>query len=339
MVVLKSQWYGSGESGVPLPYRIDLLRRAGIELRWTDRDRTARWRTHARRTEVIVPWVQAVLTRHDRRGAAATIAMFESEGHGLALWRRVTGRRRPPLIIIGCWLADLARAGGWRRRLYRWLYGAVDQVVVFSANQVATLSELLGIPPERIEVVHFGVDLEELAGVEVIDRGTVVAVGRDLGRDWPTFLAAVEGTGWNVVLLSRLQQMEGLSVPEEVSFPGTVDRAGYLDVLATAAVVVVPTHVREYPTGQTVLLEAMALGKACVVTDTPAMHTYVDDGVTASLVPPADPLALRAAITALVDDRSARDRLGAAARANARSGGGAAAMWARIAELVPEDRA
>lgn len=146
--------------------------------------------------------------------------MFESEGHGLALARLLTGRRRPPLVIVACWLADLVVASPRRARLYRWLYRSVDAVVVFSGNQVATLSARLGLPPGRVHVVRFGVDLDELAGVPVSDRGDVVAVGRDLGRDWATLLRACAGTDWQVELVTHALQLEGLEVPRRFAPTG-----------------------------------------------------------------------------------------------------------------------
>lgn len=334
LVILKSPAYGARATPI-LPYRIDHLRSEGWELRWTDRNRSGRWATVANRTEArTVPWVQAWLTRRDRRDAVATVAMFESEAHGLALWRRVTRRRRPPLVVISCWLADLAAAGGRRRSLYRWLYGAVDAVVVFSANQVPTLVDTLGIPADRIHVARFGVDLDELSSAATTDAGTVVAVGRDLSRDWKTLAAAVGGTGWEVELMTRRRQVVDIELPPEVRFRDPGDRTAYLELLAAAAVVVVPTGVHQYPAGQTVLLEAMALGKACVVTDTPGIRDYVTDGVDAVLVPPHDPDSLRDAIGDLLDDPARRKAIGDAARQTSDEAGGAAAMWAGIATVL-----
>lgn len=78
----------------------------------------------------------------------------------------------------------------------------------------------------------------------------------------------------------------------------------------------------------------MSLGKACVVTDTPAMREYVTDGVTAVLVPPHDPAALRSAVDALLADDERRTSIGAAARDHEAVHGGAARMWASIATVL-----
>lgn len=319
-----------------LPYRLDQLRTHGLRLGWAELHTSPGTMRVLRRVEAaLTPFAQAVAGRRVRRDAAVTIAMFESEGHGLAAWRLLR-RRGAPLVVIACWLADLAVDGGpGRRRIYRLLYRNVDQVIVFSTNQVDTLERLLGIDRHKVLAVRFGIDLDELAEVTATDGDDVVAVGRDLGRDWATLFEAARGTGWDVQLVTRPRQVEHLDLPAEVTLHGRLERDDYLELLAGAGVVVVPTEVREYPTGQTVLLEAMAMGKACVVSDTPAMREYVEHGVTALLVPPHDPLALRGAVDRLRADPALRQALGEAARSQELAAGGSATMWAEVAAGLP----
>lgn len=344
ITVLKSIDYdqSTGSAG-ELPYRIDLLRDSGFRLGWTDENfRISGMAKVAldRVEQAFVPFSQAALTSRLRASSVATIAMFESEGHATAVARALRGRRPPPLIVVSCWLAHLLRTdtSGRRGLLYRRLYRGVDAVTVFSENQRATLVDLAAIPPERIHVIRFGIDLDELKRLHVDDTGSVVAAGRDLGRDWTTLAIAAAGTGWRVDLVTRPSQVTTVELPPEINMRGRISRSEYLRTLAGASVVVLPSEVREYPTGQTVLLEAMALGKACVVTDTPAMREYVDDGVNGLLVPPGDPSALRSTVEALLLDHSRRRSLGAeAARREARHGG-ARSMWSSVAGVVEEVR-
>lgn len=62
--------------------------------------------------------------------------------------------------------------------------------------------------------------------------------------------------------------------------------------------------------------EAMALGKAVVVSDVAALREVVSDGVTGLVVPAGDPIALASAIERLLDDPDLRERVGADARAS-----------------------
>jgi glycosyltransferase involved in cell wall biosynthesis len=64
------------------------------------------------------------------------------------------------------------------------------------------------------------------------------------------------------------------------------------------------------------LVEAMALGKACLATRINAVPELIRHNVTGWLVPPADATSLAAAISKLVADEALRTRLGAAALAD-----------------------
>lgn len=59
----------------------------------------------------------------------------------------------------------------------------------------------------------------------------------------------------------------------------------------------------------TVIMEAMASGKAIVATDVGGMPDLVDHGKTGLLVPPADPQALAGAMQALMNDRASLTRM------------------------------
>jgi len=70
-----------------------------------------------------------------------------------------------------------------------------------------------------------------------------------------------------------------------------------------ATVVVVPIQGGlERSAGQQTYLNAMALGKPVVVTDTPGATDYVEDGITGLIVPPGDAEALRGALEWVLDE-------------------------------------
>jgi glycosyltransferase involved in cell wall biosynthesis len=97
-------------------------------------------------------------------------------------------------------------------------------------------------------------------------------------------------------------------VPETVGFvpPGALGR--YYE---RAALVVCPSRREGYGV---VAREAMAHGRPVVATSVGGLADAVEDGVTGLLVPPRDPVALRAAVERLLADGELRSRLGAAAR-------------------------
>ena len=64
-----------------------------------------------------------------------------------------------------------------------------------------------------------------------------------------------------------------------------------------------------------VLMEAMALEKACVSTNVSGIPELIDDGSTGCLVPPQDTATLADALAALISDPQRRLALGAAGQA------------------------
>jgi glycosyltransferase involved in cell wall biosynthesis len=84
---------------------------------------------------------------------------------------------------------------------------------------------------------------------------------------------------------------------------------------AGARFVVVPLLDVDFDAGVTTITEAMAMGKAVVVTRTGGQVDIVRDGETGLYVPPGDPVALGAALSYLLDNPAEAERMGRAGRA------------------------
>ena len=81
----------------------------------------------------------------------------------------------------------------------------------------------------------------------------------------------------------------------------------YLALLATASVVVLPTDIRQYPAGQTVLLEAMAFGVRIVSTDVFGVPEMLVANDEAHLIPAGDPAKLAATLAKALGEHFAGD--------------------------------
>lgn len=88
-----------------------------------------------------------------------------------------------------------------------------------------------------------------------------------------------------------------------------------MERLGRAEVVALPLLPSERSTGQVVLLEAMALGKAVVTTRMTGTVDYVQDGVTGVFTEAGDAPGLAAALRRLLANPEERNRLGRAALA------------------------
>ena len=323
-----------------LPYRLDHLRDLGWDVVTADpaaataSSRAVRslGRLVSRLGPPATPTL-AVLARLVRGSAVLTV--FESEGHFLALLRALLPplRRRGRMVVVVCWLAELLPGMSPRRRaLMRFAYRGVDAVACFSPNQVDVLHQWLQLPRERLHAIPFGIDTDEFLDSQA-ESPYLLAVGRDRGRDWSTTFAAVHDAGLPLKVLCRPADLKGVVVPPEVEVLGYVPRGRYRELLQSASAVLLLTQDLAYPTGQTVLLEAMSSGRPCVVTTTTAMAGYLDASAVCA-VPVGDVHAAQAAVRRLVVDADLRRRLGRAAAAAARRRHGAELMCQELDRLL-----
>lgn len=331
-------------NGGRLPYRMDHLERQGFRLHWTDRPHGDQWtgsrtgRLLRRLESATVPFAQTLILAPRIRRCSATLALFESEGNFLAIARHLSRRsRRSPFVVMTSWLSELLRTGGrLRRQQYRWAYKSVDVVYYLSRNQRAVLEDTLGLAGERLRYLPFGVDTETFRPPDGADGGYLLAVGRDRARDWPTFFEAARDLDMPVKVCCRPSQIKGIAVPDNVEVLGYVDRGRYRELLGAARVVAVLARPVEYPSGQSVLLEAMAMGRTVVVTSTPALADYLRDGVDCLAIPSGDPDAARQRIVEAASDDQLRVRIGTSARQIAEAKYDSARMWASIARDLRE---
>ena len=80
--------------------------------------------------------------------------------------------------------------------------------------------------------------------------------------------------------------------------------------------------------------QAAAAGRPLVTRDGPALREVLEPGLHCLVCPPGDPDALAAAVLRLLDDPALAARLGAAARAHVLERFGAAAVAARLREVL-----
>ncbi len=268
------------------------------------------------------------------------LSVFENAGLGIARLQTVGAfATRTPHVMVTCWLAEDCQAMPPRRRrsIARSLR-SVTRLVVFSTNQQAVLEEYFGVG-SRVRTVPFGVDTEYYDRRLMHSPGGgagLVAVGSDSRRDYATLFEAVRIANVPLRLACQPRNVTGLRVPPQVTLLGAVYGEDYRDLLHRADVVVTPTVAPAYPSGQSVVLEAMAMAKATVTTDSSAMRDYVRDGVNGALVEGSKPEAMAARMTELLEDSDAATGLGDAAAVDVRRRFTLGHMWDAIADVVSE---
>ena len=185
---------------------------------------------------------------------------------------------------------------GWRVKeaLFRRIAARSLGVLASSRHEQRQQAQRLGLPASRVLFVPLNANAVA-APAQAVYEPFVVAAGRSW-RDYPTLLEALRGLDLPAHLFVGADDLPGASAQPGVTIHREADRATYLDFLARAAFAVVPLLPVDRATGQVVLLEAMALGKAVVATRAPGTVDYLDEGRTGLLVDPGDARALRAAL-------------------------------------------
>jgi glycosyltransferase involved in cell wall biosynthesis len=130
------------------------------------------------------------------------------------------------------------------------------------------------------------------------------------------------------------REAAGTGVAARIRLHQQIDHRTLRRLYARARFVVVPLHDVDFDAGVTTITEAMAMGKAVIVTRTRGQVDIVRDGENGLYVPPGDVGALRAAITRLLDDPAEADRMGRAGRALVESRHTLDGWVAAVAEVV-----
>jgi glycosyltransferase involved in cell wall biosynthesis len=196
---------------------------------------------------------------------------------------------------------------------------AMTRILVHSARQLDDVPRVLGIPAGKVALVSYYADGSFWKPRRVSERRLVVSAGREQ-RDYETLVRASSQSEIEVVIADgsvhspRAQHRGPDQLPPHVQ-AGFADYVRLRDLYAQAAVVAVPLVENDFQAGVTTILEAMAMGKAVVVSATSGQKDVVEDGVTGMTVPPADAGRLGEAIRFLLDHPRERKRLGHNARA------------------------
>lgn len=260
-----------------------------------------RTRRRPRWVPVAIHWrlVQAGwVLRHQAR-LDVLLASHEAAAAPALLLRRLRLLRRP-MVVMTVAVPALCRQSTVSARLQRWALGAAEVVTVFASSQISDVSRCLCVPVSRVRFLPLGVDTDFFRPDSQYRRdGSVLAVGTNLGKDFPTLIRALpEGVACTVVTdeANRRACADHLA-GKEVTFLADLPIRRLRRMYAQAGVVVLPLRDVDFSSGQTVLLENLAMGSPMIVTDVPAVRDYVV-GSPVSLVPAGDVAELRRAITA-----------------------------------------
>jgi glycosyltransferase involved in cell wall biosynthesis len=135
---------------------------------------------------------------------------------------------------------------------------------------------------------------------------------RALGRIGTSIDWRITHIGGGALLDKLKEQAERLGIADRVTFRGALAHDDVIAAMLAADLFVLPSRIAKSGDRDglpNVLMEAQALGTACIATPVSAIPELIDDGKTGLLVPPRDAAALAEAIIDLSRDPDKRARL------------------------------
>jgi glycosyltransferase involved in cell wall biosynthesis len=210
-----------------------------------------------------------------------------------------------------------------------WFYNQLDVIFVPSQSTADELQQH-GIDERKLRVFPRGVDLSLFnpskrngyleSRFHITDGKKLLYVGRvskeknlellgqvfkELIQTHPDLHLVIVGDG------PYLQEMQRDMAGTPCLFTGYREGEDLAAIFASCDLFVFPSTTDTFGN---VVLEAQASGIPVIVTDAGGPHENVIPGETGLIVPGDDPLSLKAAITALIDEPARRQRMGRAAR-------------------------
>ena len=259
----------------------------------------------------------AGIVRRARREGIANIITFESDMscYLIGLLQRLPGFGGPRHTIVQFISAERrpTASSNFKDFIARTCLRSVHRVVSSSRTEVAYYRERFGWSDAKCVFVPLQTDLRyfDLPPQPIEDY--IIAAGRSY-RDYATLARAVAGTGIRTMIVCGKSGPGVSPLPPEIEVVTDIPLEELSRRIAASRALVLPLFDRRISTGQSVLLQGMALGRPVITTLTAGTEDYVVDGVTGVFVPPGNVDALRSAIQRVWNDAALAARLGSAAR-------------------------
>jgi glycosyltransferase involved in cell wall biosynthesis len=311
--------------------------------------RSAKTGIGSRNGRVGVGLIQALkVVRHV---SAYDIVYTDNERVGVFVGLLLRLRRvRPVHVMLGHHLSPAKK-----RPLLRLARRGIDRLLVHSPCQKELALEQLGFSKEQVDVLPYQVDAAFWRPLGRPPRNVICSAGLEC-RDYPTLIKAVEGLPLDVKIgaasywSAKRSRIEGELPPNVEVRPFTYTELRQL--YDRSRFVVVPLLDVDFQAGITLILEAMAMAKAVIVTKTLGLPESVKGPEwTANLnewpkggpaaanssgifVPPNDAWAMRSAISYLLAHPDVATILGANGRKLAEESYSLSAFATRFASAI-----
>lgn len=263
-------------------YGLNRMKKFSIDAEFTDAGHEGILRTALRPIEIATLFNVAPILKVLSKLKNYDIIFSTADGSGLflSLLGAISKFRLPHIYqTIGLSTRRLVKSAPWLtvlgKRFYRFALSSPRKIICLTPSEKKTLSDI-GVPKEKIEYIPFGADKDFFRPAPPTNDGPILSVGRDIFRDYGTLIKAAEGLGTKVRIICSKHNLKGLHIPRQTDVLYDVPYVQLREQYAAARFVVVPTKSTDYAAGQTVLLEAMAMGKAVIASKSEGLYSSLE---------------------------------------------------------------
>ena len=227
---------------------------------------------------------------------------------------KLFGLRRPKWVMLDWSLTGLLNKGGLSSRILKWTTNHAGGIVTIGKKEEDILKKLF--PGKPIKFIPLGTNTNFSKPQNVSEENQIITVGKDPARDYATLFAACDGLGVKLIATSSRKLSMMSKVPDFVSSKYYTD-SELLTEYSKSKIVVLPLDIKDglnETAGISTLVQAMAMGKAIIITRTDTTESYITHGENGFLVKTGDVEEMRFLIVRLLKNDKERIEIGRKAR-------------------------
>lgn len=224
---------------------------------------------------------QAISLLPKIRKCDVILACAGSAGLPLALLKILGLINGPELMLINIGIIE-----SWKsfprivQCFYSFLYKKFSKIICFSEVECNLLISELDIPKSKVKFVELGIDTEFFSPKHVDSKGEVpylLSVGRDKYRDYNLLFKMSQELKLPLQLVTSRRNLNNIETPRNVKVYFDLDYDHLRQMYAGAKLILLPTKIIARASGQLVMLESLAMGKAVVASASPGLLSGYDN--------------------------------------------------------------
>jgi glycosyltransferase involved in cell wall biosynthesis len=199
---------------------------------------------------------------------------------------------KPPLLYLSIGLPErlVLLKSEFIRSIYRRMFSRVERIFCFGFQERLEIIRFLGCAESKVVFVPMGVDTDVFEPMSAIPEFDIVSIGADRQRDFKFLVQyALRHPDRKLKLIAGHSFSKELrDLPHNVTLLINTPFADLRRHLNSGRIIALPVKNNSYSGATTTLLQAMAMGKATVVTRTDAIRDgyHLEDGQNCHLVEP-----------------------------------------------------